>query len=148
MVKAEAKVKIRSMEPEDISGILEIDRKISGVQRASTYKDSFHEVIGGQMGVSFVAEIDDRVVGFVLAYLAYVREQVSEACMIQIFGVDPQYQKQGIAAKLFQRLLDECRLKKLKLVRVSLEERDSELKKFFEHLGFDHGRSIDYFKAL
>jgi len=30
-------VKIRPMEPEDISGILVVDRKISGVQRALTY---------------------------------------------------------------------------------------------------------------
>ena len=32
------KVKIRPMKPEDISGILEIDRKISGVTRAVTYQ--------------------------------------------------------------------------------------------------------------
>ena len=33
MAGAEAKVKIRPMEPEDINGILEVDRKISGVHR-------------------------------------------------------------------------------------------------------------------
>ena len=141
-------VKIRPMEQEDISRILEIDREISGVDRALTYKASPRGVTGGHLGTSFVAKADNQVVGFLLAYLAYVREQVSEACIIQIFGVDPQYQKQGIAAKLFHSLLDHCRSKKIRLVRITLEERDSELQGFFEHLGFDRGRSIDYSMAF
>jgi hypothetical protein len=56
------------LEPEDISAILEIDRKITGEQRAITYRDLLQEALGGQMDVSFVAEMDDKMVGFVLAY--------------------------------------------------------------------------------
>ena len=108
----EGKVKIRPMEPEDISGILVVDRKISGVQRALTYRDLVQEALGGQIDMSFVAEVDNQFAGFVMAYLTYVREQVSEACIIQIFGVDHQYQRQGIATKLVQALLDKCRSKK------------------------------------
>jgi len=62
------------MEPEDISGILEVDRKITGMQRALTYRDLVREALGGQIDMSFVAEIDDQFVGFVMAYLTYVRE--------------------------------------------------------------------------
>ena len=83
-----------------------------------------------------------------MAYLTYVREQVSEACVIQIFGVDPQYQRQGIASKLIQALLDKCRSKKIKLVRVMIDERDSELQGFFKRLGFDRDRYIDYSKTV
>ena len=106
-------VKIRPMEPEDISGILEVDQKISGVQRALTYRDLVREALGGQIDMNFVTEIDNQFVGFVMAYLTYVREQISEACVIQIFGVDPKYQRQGIASKLIQALLDKCRSKKI-----------------------------------
>ena len=145
---APEQVKIRPMEPEDISGILEIDRKISGVQRAMTYRDLVREVLGGQMDVSFVAEVDHRMVGFVLAYLTYVREQVSEACVIQIFGIDPDRWRQGIASKLIQTQMEECRKKGIKLVRVMLEERDSPLQTFFKSLGFDRGHYVDYSKIL
>ena len=148
MAEAKAEVKIRPMEPEDIAGILEIDRKINGVQRAITYRDLVREALGGQMDVSFVAEIGDQMVGFVLVYLTYVREQVTEACVIQIFGVDPKYQGQGIATKLVQKQLEECRSKGIKLVRVMLEERDDQLQKFFKGLGFDRGHYIDYSKIL
>jgi len=141
-------LKVRPMEPEDISGILEVDRKISGVARALTYRDLVREALGGQIDMSFVAEIDNQFVGFVMAYLTYVREQVSEACVIQIFGVDPKFQKQGIASKLIQALLDKCRSQKIKLVRVMIDERDSELQGFFKRLGFDRGRYIDYSKTV
>jgi len=148
MASKEAKVKVRPMEPEDISVILEIDRKISGEQRAITYRDLLEEALGGQMDVSFVAEIDDKMVGFVLAYLTYVREKVTEACMIQIFGVDPAYQRQGIASQLIQRQLEECQSKGIKLVRVMVEERDTPLQNFFKRLGFGRGHYIDYSKNL
>jgi predicted N-acetyltransferase YhbS len=148
MVGQQVNVKIRPMEPEDISGILEVDQKISGVQRALTYKDLVREALGGQIDMSFVAEVDNQFVGFVMAYLTYVREQISEACVIQIFGVDPKYQRQGIASKLIQALLDKCRSKKIKLVRVMIDERDSELQGFLKRLGFDRDRYIDYSKTV
>jgi len=148
MAEAKAEVKIRPMEPEDITGILEIDWKISGVQRAITYRDLVREALGGQMDVSFVAQIGNQMVGFVLAYLTYVREQVTEACVIQIFGVDPKYQGKGIATKLIQKQLEECRSKGIKLIRVMLEERDDELQRFFKGLGFDRGHYIDFSKIL
>lgn len=145
---AGAEIKIRPMEPEDINGILEVDRKISGMQRAITYRDLVREALGGEVDMSFVAEVDNQFVGFVLAYLTYVREQITEACVIQIFGIDPKYQRQGIASKLIQALIDKCRSKKIKLVRVMLEERDSELQSLFKRLGFDRGHYIDYSKIL
>jgi ribosomal protein S18 acetylase RimI-like enzyme len=98
--------------------------------------------------LSFMAEMDNQFVGFVMASLAYVREPVSEACVIQIFGVDPQYQRQGIAFKLIQALLNKTRSKGIKLVRVMVEERDGELQGFFKRLGFDPGRHIDFSKTV
>jgi predicted N-acetyltransferase YhbS len=60
-------VKIRPMEPEDISGILEVDRKTSGKAKALTYRDLAREALGGQIDMSFVAEVDNQFVGFVMA---------------------------------------------------------------------------------
>jgi ribosomal protein S18 acetylase RimI-like enzyme len=138
------KVQIRPMEPEDIDAIFAIDRKISGVQRAITYKDLIHGVIGGQIDRSFVAEINGQVVGFVLASLTYVAEQVTEACTIQILGIDPDRWRQGIATKLIQALLEKCRSGGIKMVRVIVNEGDSELQGFFKSIGFRRGRLIDY----
>ncbi|MDP2971653.1 MAG: GNAT family N-acetyltransferase [Deltaproteobacteria bacterium] len=143
-----AEVKIRPMEPEDINGILEVDRKISGMDRAVTYQDLVRKGLGGEVDVSFVAEVDNQFVGFVLAYLTYVREELSEACVIQIFGVDSAYQRRGIASKLIQALMEKCRAKKIKLIRVVLNERDGDLQGFFKRLGFERGRYVEYSKSL
>jgi ribosomal protein S18 acetylase RimI-like enzyme len=144
----EVKINIRPMEPEDIDGILAIDRKISGQQRALTYRDLVRDYLGGQIDFSFVAEIENQMVGFVLAYLTYVAEKVTDTCVIQIFGVDPKYQGRGIATKLIKVLIDKYRSKRIKLVRVMLEERDSPLQNFFKRIGFDRSRFIVYSRTL
>jgi len=98
------------------------------------------------IGLTFLYELIK--IKSVMTYLTYVREQIAEACVIQIFGVDPKYQGQGIATKFLQRQVEECRSKGIKLVRVMLEERDDELQKFFKRLGFDRGHDIDFSKIL
>jgi hypothetical protein len=50
--------------------------------------------------------------------------------------------------KLIQALLDKCRSKKIKLVRMMIDERDNELQSFFKRQGFDRGRTIDYSKTV
>jgi GNAT superfamily N-acetyltransferase len=132
------------MEPEDISEILDIDRKISGQSRAMTYTNLFRETMGGEIGVSYVAEDSDKMVGFVLAHLTFVRETITEACVIQIFGVDPDYQRKGVARQLFHKLLEECRAKGIKSVRVMVAEKDAPLRTFFEHIGFTRAQYIGY----
>ncbi|MEA3442554.1 MAG: GNAT family N-acetyltransferase [Chloroflexota bacterium] len=144
MTNTQQKVQVRSMEPEDIDAIFAIDRKISGRQRAITYKDLIHGVIGGQIDRSFVAEINGQVIGFVLASLMYVAEQVTEACTIQILGVDPDHWRQGIATKLTRMLLEKCRSDGIKTIRVMVDQNDSELQGFFKSMGFRRGRLIDY----
>jgi len=136
------------MEPEDIDSVLAIDRKITGVRRAITYTDLITGDLGGVLGLSFVAEVNGQVAGFILARRAYVGEPVTEVGLIQILGVDPDYWRQGIAAKLVSALLQTCRAKKLGAVRIMVNERDSQLRGLFEHLGFTRGKLIDYTKTL
>lgn len=146
--RKEGKIRIRPMEPEDIDSVLAIDRKISGVRRAVTYTDLITGDLGGVLDLSFVAEVDGQVAGFILARRAYVGEPVTEVGLIQILGVDPDYWRQGIASKLVNALLDTCQSKKLNAVRIMINERDSQLQGLFAHMGFRRGQLIDYTKTL
>ena len=141
-------IKIRHMEQQDIDAVFEIDKKISAVERAFTYADMIDGFIGGDIGVSFVAETGGKVIGFALAAITYVPEQVTEACTIQVVGVDPDYRKQGVARKLVEALVDNCRSNGLKLIRIMVDQRDSQLQGLFESLEFRRGRLIDYSKNL
>lgn len=144
----QVKLRIRHMEPEDISAVLEIDRKITGVRRAVTYTDLKAGDLGGALDLSFVAEANSQVVGFILGWHAYIGEPVVEVGLIQILGVDPDYQRQGIATKLVNSLLGCCQSKGLKTVRVMVNERDSQLQDFFVRMGFYRGHLVDYTKTL
>ena len=148
MTSTEGKVVIRPMEPEDIDAVLTIDRKISGVRRAITYADLITGDLGGVIDISFVAEINGQVAGFILARLAYVGEPVTEVGLVQILGVNPDYQRQGIATKLVNAMLERCKSKGIKAVRVTVNERDSQLRGFFQRMGFRRGQLIDYSKTL
>ncbi|MBC8429586.1 MAG: GNAT family N-acetyltransferase [Dehalococcoidia bacterium] len=146
--RRESKIRIRPMEPEDIDSILAIDRKITGVRRAITYTDLITGDLGGALDLSFVAEANGEVAGFILARRTYVGEPVTEVGLIQILGVDPDYWHQGIASKLVNALLDTCQSKQLNAVRIMVNERDSQLQGLFQRLGFRRGKLIDYTKTF
>ena len=148
MTSTEGKVVVRPMEPEDITGVLEVDRKISGVQRSITYTDLITGDLGGELDLSFVAEVSGRVSGFLLARRAYVGEPVAEVGLIQILGVDPDYWRQGIATSLTNALLERCQSMGPKTVRIMVNEGDSQLQGFFSRMGFRRGQLIDYTKTL
>ena len=142
------KVRIRTMEPEDIDSVLAIDSKITGVRRATTYTDLIIGDLGKIPDLSFVAEVNGEVQGFLLARRAYLGEPFTEVGLIQILGVDPDYWRQGIATGLINALVETCRDKKLNAVRIMVDERDSQLQNLFQRDGFHRGKVIDYTKAL
>lgn len=144
MAITKIEVTIRPMTQDDIDAILEIDKKIGAEERAFTYADLITGYIGGQIGCSFVADVSGKVVGFVMAAITYVPEQVTEACAIQVVGVDPDYRRRGIARKLVEAMIGDCRSKGLKMVRVLVDQHDKELQGLFDSLDFRRGQLIDY----
>jgi len=148
MSTKENDVRIRQMEETDIDAILDIDRIISGEERAFTYDNLVNGIIGGEISCSFVAEVGGQIVGFVFSTIAYVPEEVSKACIIQILGVHPDYQHQGIAGKLIKALAETCSSKEIRIIRVMVERHDKQLQGLFETLEFRPGNLIDYTLTL
>lgn len=141
------KVNIRPMQRRDISKALAIFKKIGG-QSVLTYKDLVAMDLGGALDLSFVAEVNEDIVGFILARLAYVGVPVNEVGIVEVLLVDPDYRHQGIASKLINALFDRCHSEGVNTVRVVVSERDSELRNFFENLGFHRSELINYIKLL
>jgi ribosomal protein S18 acetylase RimI-like enzyme len=139
---------MRPMEPEDISDVLEIDRKSIGKRRAPTYNNLITEELGGDLDLSLIGEIGGQVVGFVLARQIYIGEPPVEVGLIQILGVDPDYRGQGIASTLTSAIADLCRTRGLKALHVMVRQDDSQLQGFFKRQGFSSGILIDYSKKL
>jgi ribosomal protein S18 acetylase RimI-like enzyme len=146
--RGEPKIRIRSMEHEDIDSVLAIDRKITGRRRAVTYTELITGDLGGVLALSFVAEVDGVVQGFLLGRRVYTVAPPGEVGLIQILGVDPDYQRRGIASKMVNAFIDTCRAKKLSAVRIMINARDTQLLGLFEHMGFRRGELIDFTKSL
>lgn len=145
---SQEKVRVRPMEVKDISSVLEIDRKLGGVQSATTYIRPADKVLGEEFNLNFVAEVSDQCVGFVLARIARVGSPVVETVVIQILGVDPAYQRRGVAAELINSLFKACQTRNLETVRIMLRGRDSQLHSFFERMDFRPSEATEYTKTL
>jgi len=146
--RRESTIRVRPMEPEDIDSVLAIDRKITGVRRAATYTDLIIGDLGKIPDLSFVAEVDGEVQGFLLARRAYFGEPFTEVGLIQILGVDPDHWRQGIATQMVNALVETCQSKKLNAVRIMVDEKDDQLQNLFQRLNFRRGKLIDYTKTL
>jgi len=141
-------VSIRRVARSDIDAVLAIDRKISGEQGLVTYRDMVTADLGGPLDLSFVAEADGQVVGFIWCRLTYVGIPIIEVALTHMLVVDPDYQGQGIASKLINGLLDYCQAEEIETIRVVVEERNTRLQHFFERLGFRRSALINYTKTF
>ena len=146
--RGKSKIRVRPMEPEDIDSVLAIDSKITGVRRAATYTDLIIGDLGKIPDLSFVAEVNGEVQGFILARRAYFGEPFTEVGLIQILGVEPDYWRQGIATQMVNALVETCQDKKLNAVRIMVDESDDQLQHLFQRLGFRRGKLIDYTKTF
>jgi len=146
--RGEVKIRVRPMEPMDIDRVLAIDSKITGVRRAATYTDLIIGDLGKIPDLSFVAEANGEVQGFLLARRAYFGEPFDEVGMIHILGVEPDYWRQGIATQMVNALVETCQEKKLNAVRIMVDQSDDQLKSLFEQLGFRRGTLVDYTKKF
>jgi ribosomal protein S18 acetylase RimI-like enzyme len=152
-------VTIRPMEQGDIDAVITIyskirEEKIPGVKRsrlsyrsALTYEEVALTDPGGPLDLSFVAEVNGKVVGFIWSRLAYVGIPIDEVGIIHMLIVDPDHQKQGIAVKLVNALLERCRTRGINTVRAIIDERHWELQNYFQSLGFHRSELVIYTRA-
>jgi ribosomal protein S18 acetylase RimI-like enzyme len=151
--------KIRPMESGDIDAMIALyskirEEKIPGVKRSRlSYRGAMtsDEVAltnpGGPLDLSLVAEIDGKFVGFIWARQAFAGIPVAEVGIIHMLIVDPNYQKQGIAAKLVEALTKRCQERGVNTVRAVIDERHWELQNYFQKLGFQRSELVIFTRA-
>ena len=100
-------IPVRSMTADDLDTLVRIDRKISGRDRRPYYQRKITEAME-ETGIrmSLVAEIDDHVVGFIMANVDYGEFGVAEReAVIHSIGVDPGFSNRHIGTALLSQLL-------------------------------------------
>jgi predicted N-acetyltransferase YhbS len=94
--KKKLEMNIREMKDEDIEGVLAVDRKITGQDRALTYTHTPMSFLGGQLAMSVVAEVEGQIVGFVLGQMVNTNYKLGDIAVAQLNGVEPEYHRQHI----------------------------------------------------
>jgi len=114
---------IRPVRPEDLNMVTEVEAVCFPAAEAAT-RESFVQRIATFPECFFVAEHDGKVIGFINGCATderTIRDEMFEdsslhkvdGCYQSIFGLDviPEYQRQGIAAKLMNHLIENAREK-------------------------------------
>jgi len=141
-------VLIRKLRAEDAKDISIIYAAIT----QTPVKDDFIHIIAEQVNrkedASFVAELDGRVVGYMISIVISGGFGIMKSTWIANMGVNPKFMGQGIGENLANRIFEFSREKGIKDVYTSVRWDSPDLLSFFKTLGFDRSNFINLRKML
>jgi len=139
---------IRNIRPEDAQQIGKIQSSITKSGPQIDFEYIIEKKLKGSDDVSFVAEIDGKVVGYMISYLVYGGFGLEKTAWIATLGVDPKYMGQGIGRRLAKEILEAYRKKGIHYIFTSVRWDSADLLSFFKTLGFDRSDFVNLRKKL
>ena len=142
-------LRIRKIKLEDAADMSRIQTAIT---KSPTHTD-FRRIIGDQIRkeeeeASFAAEVNGRVVGYMISYIVHAGFGLDKSAWIATLGVDPKYMGQGIGKRLAEEILSFYRQQGIQHVMTSVRWDSVDLLSFFKTLGFDRSDFINLRKEL
>jgi len=141
---------VRNLEKRDLPAIVAMEERQTGVARPEYWEKRIEisEAIRPHWA-SLVAELDNRVVGFVLGRAGEFEFGLpGTVAWIEIIGVDPAYRRRGIAQKLVQQFAESAEDHGIKTIFTLVNSNQPEMQHFFSRLGFANGKMLHYQKEL
>ena len=135
---------IRTIAPADLNRVVEIDNKILGKPRPEYWEMKLELVEKRSQISSLIAELDGMVIGFIIGGASRWEYGVPENIgWIDTIGVDPDYQRKGIAKILFREMTNNLKKAGVDTIITFVKRRDPILLSFFNSLGFQKGDMIN-----
>ena len=135
---------IRTLKKDDLNAIVEIDQKVLGENRRNYWEGKLELMNRKSSQVSLVVEMNGEVVGFILGDISGWEFGVPETIgWIDTIGVDPAYQKKGLATALAHELIKNLKAVGVKTVYTLVSWNDWDLLQFFHAMGFTRGDMIN-----
>ncbi|MBW1703207.1 MAG: GNAT family N-acetyltransferase [Deltaproteobacteria bacterium] len=142
------KMNIRRIKIEDADDISSIQTAITKSAEKIDFRQIIEEQVRKNEDVSFVAEIDGRVAGYMISYTIYGGFGLEKSAWIAILGVDPKFMGQGIGKRLAEEILVVYRERGIKHIFTTVLWDSVDLLSFFKTLGFDRSNFINLRKEL
>ena len=139
---------IRRLEARDADDISRIQEAITKQPGTIDYHTVVEPEARKEDGVSFVAELDGKVVGYMITYIIYGGFGLEKSAWVGLFGVDPRYMGRGIGKMLAREVFDVFRKIGIINVFTSVKWDSTDLLSFFKSLGFGRCDFINLEKIL
>jgi len=139
---------IRNLKVSDSEDISRIQESITKEPSTIDYHKIVQEEVKKDNSVNVVAELDDRVVGFIITYLLHGGFGLEKSAWIGLFGVEPKYMGSGIGKRMAKQVFDELTKMNIKNVFTSVKWDSFDILSFFKSLGFDRCQFINLKKVI
>ena len=139
---------IRRLESGDASDISRIQKAITKEPNTTDYHRVVEQEAKKEDRVSFVAELDGTVVGYMITYILHGGFGLEKSAWIGAFGVEPKHMGSGIGKRLAKEIFDVITERGIKNIFTSVRWDSTDLLSFFKSLGFDRCEFINLKKII
>jgi len=142
------KIVIRELRIEDADQISQIQASITQASVNIDFKKIVEDRVKKAEEADFVAELDGKVVGYMISYILLAGFGIEKSAWIAMFGVDPKFMGQGIGKKLAEAVFEFYKHNGITNIHTSVMWDSTDLLSFFKTLGFDRSEFINLRKVL
>ena len=139
---------IRSLEVRDSEDISRIQEAITKEPSTIDYHKVVQEEVKKDNSVNVVAELDGKLVGFIITYILYGGFGLEKSAWIGLFGVEPKYMGSGIGKRMAHEVFNVFKKMEIRNIFTSVKWDSVDLLSFFKSLGFDRCNFINLQKIL
>ena len=139
-------VEVRLLKREDFGDVVRIDHSVFGLERPEYFEKRFSAALDetDRIVTSFVAETEDRVVGFIMGELYLGEFGIPETtASVDSIGVHPDYQNRGVGAALMEEFVHNVRAAGVDRIYTRVVWNDLALIRFFDSFGFSPSKMIN-----
>jgi ribosomal protein S18 acetylase RimI-like enzyme len=128
--------RIRPLDELDVGGIIRIDERISGIYRPDIWEHRVAFYLRRDPGASQVAEVDGKVVGFMLGDLRAGEFGLDEPSgWVERFGIDPDHRGRDLGRQMFGAMVAHFKAGGAHTVRTLVDRKDAGVAGFLKALG-------------
>jgi ribosomal protein S18 acetylase RimI-like enzyme len=141
-------IQIRDLKTGDADDVMRIYAAIIQRPVDTDFKRLVKQHARGENDICFVADLNGKVVGFMISYILTLGFGIEKSAWIATLGVDPEYMGQGIGDRLAREIFKQYKAVGITNVYTSVRWDSPDLLSFFKTLGFDRSNFINLRKVL